>query len=294
MEINEFFNLVKARRQTVLKIVLLVLFIVLVVTFVQPLKYSASSKILLTQDSVVGADAYSISKSNQFLTNTLSQVVYSNSFFEQVLASGFNIDINQFSLNQNRKMKQWNKMVSARPISDTGMIVINVYHQDKYQADQVNQAITFVLKTKHSLYHGLANKVSIKIIDKSTLSDWPVKPNVLVNILIGLFMGVVFSFMFVYVFPNSNFRLWPKKKNKVEDIKDLKQRLTEVEDVYTRGGEDWHKVEDLIEKKQEKEFFKDIPSVLQEKDNDTLKEASIMNRRKDESVDFNGDIKNVI
>ena len=112
MEIKEFFSLIKMRRQTVVKIVLLALLLVLAVTFVQPLKYRASSKLLLTQDSMAGTDAYSISKSNQFLTNTLAQVVYSNSFFEQVMASGFNIEAGQFSDNQNKKMKQWNKMLS--------------------------------------------------------------------------------------------------------------------------------------------------------------------------------------
>ncbi len=286
MEINEFFNLIKTRQRTVLRIVLLILFIVLAVTFVQPLKYCASSKLLLTQDSVVGADAYSISKSNQFLTNTLSQVVYSNSFFEQVLASGFNIEVSQFSTNQNRKMKQWHKMISARPISDTGMIVINAYHQDKYQADQVNQAVTFVLKTRHGLYHGLANKVSIKIIDKSTLSNWPVKPNIIVNIFVGLFLGIIFSFVFVYIFSNSDFKLWPKKKNKSNDSGNLKQRLFEAEKKYV-DNKNWHKVEELIEKKQ-------TEGLSEEELNFFNRDEIVPNNKENDPINFNGDMRNVI
>lgn len=281
MEIKEFFSLIKMRRQTVVKIVLLALLLVLAVTFVQPLKYRASSKLLLTQDSMAGTDAYSISKSNQFLTNTLAQVVYSNSFFEQVMASGFNIEAGQFSDNQNKKMKQWNNMVSARPVSDTGMIVINVYHQDKYQADQINQAITFVLKTRHSLYHGLGNKVSIKIIDKSTLSNWPVKPNIPVNIFVGLFLGIILGSAFVYVFPDSDLRLWPKKKNK-ENLSDLRQQLENVDNFYDNNYRD---VEELLAEKSKEKLSTEEPSFF--KENEFIPQDNGGN-------DFNGNIKNVI
>ena len=201
MGYEQFTNLVKKRKQTILIITVLFLIVVALITFTRPLKYSATSQLLVVQNYGPNTDAYNVSRSNQFLSNLLAQVVYSDSFYEKVQASGFNLASN-FSADPNQRKKEWSQTVYTKAVADTGMIIIKTYHQDKKIADRLNQAIAFTLITKHGQYHGLGDSVQVKIIDNSTLSNWPVKPNVILNLLLGLIVGLAASFYFIYLFPN--------------------------------------------------------------------------------------------
>ena len=202
MEYKQFINLVSKRKQTVLIITVMFLIMVSLVTFLQPLRYSATSTLLVVQNYGPNTDAYNVSRSNQFLSNLLAQVVYTDSFYEQVMTSGYNINKNIFSADINKRKQEWQSMVYTRAIADTGMITIKTYHQDKATADKINQAISYTLMTKHSQYHGLGDNVKIKVINDSTLSSWPVKPNIILNLLLGLMTGLAASLYFVYLFPN--------------------------------------------------------------------------------------------
>jgi capsular polysaccharide biosynthesis protein len=194
----------------------------MIVSFAQPLKYSSESRLLVVQNFPEETDPYAISKSNEYLTSILSKVISSNLFYEDIMDSGFLINRDYFSKNNNTKkeMKNWRKTVYAKPISDSGIIDIKVYHQNKEQLAQIANAINFILKSKHNFYHGAGNNITIKIIDKPIISTWPTKPNVLLNVIIAFIFALVLSLSYIYLFPEKKYdiRLWPKKKNKKDDL----------------------------------------------------------------------------
>lgn len=197
-----------------MSVALAFLIIVLFFTFIQPLKYRATSELLVVQNYNQAADAYTVSRSNYFLSNILAHVVYSDSFFNEVLESGYNINSGAFSQNSNKRKKQWQKLIKTKTINDTGIIAIYAYHQDKEQAFLLNQAVAETLKNKHQEYHGLGDKVAIKIIDKTYITDWPVKPNILLNILFGALIGLAAGAGFAYLFPDQEFRIRLRLKKK--------------------------------------------------------------------------------
>jgi len=213
MEFKAFLNLIGKRKPLILLAIFAFFIIFIGSSLLSPLRYRATTRLLVVQTGNTG-DAYSISRSNQFLSNVLAEVVYSNSFFEQVLASGYNIDKNIFSADPNENMKRWKKIASAQAISDTGTIVINTYHENPYQASQINQAIAFVLKTKHSLYHGLGDKVLVKVIDKTMVSNWPVKPNLILNGILAIVLGFISGLGLIYLYPEKDFKFKEKKSKK--------------------------------------------------------------------------------
>lgn len=215
MEYKQFVNLVSQRKLTVFTITVMFLIAVTLFTFLQPLRYSATSTLLVVQNYGPNTDAYNVSRSNQFLSNLLAQVVYSDSFYGKVMESGYNINKSLFSAEINKRKKEWQNMVYTRAIADTGMITLKTYHQDKATADKINQAIAYTLMTKHSQYHGLGENVKIKVINDSTLSDWPVKPNVALNLILALISGLAASLYFIYLFPVKQFRA---KINKSENV----------------------------------------------------------------------------
>lgn len=204
MDLNQFINLAKKRGKTIFSLMALFLVVGLLVTVAQPFEYGAKSKLLLVQSNVAGVDPYVISKSNGYLSDVLANVVSSNSFFSDVMNSGYHIDQGYFSGREDKIMEKWAETVDAKAINDTGIILINVYHPDRYQADQIAEAVNYILKTKNNQYHG-ADDVSIKVIDQPIVSSWPVKPNIFLNLGLALALGLVFSLSFIYLFPKSEF-----------------------------------------------------------------------------------------
>jgi len=216
MDINKFISLIKAKKQTIASVIILFLAITAIFTFSQPLKYSSESSVLVVQDFPQGTDQFSISKSNEYIGNILAKVVSSNSFYSDVLEAGFNIDRSYFSKNNNinDEMEKWRKTVQAKAKSDTGIIDISVSHPDKEQLNRIALAVNFILQSKHSKYHGLGNKIVIKIIDKPLISAWPTKPNIVLNLLLAAVVGLIVSCYYIYLFQEEsyNLRLWPKSK----------------------------------------------------------------------------------
>jgi len=213
---GDFIDLYKTKKQTVFSIVFLFLVLSTLFTFLQPLKYSTESSMMVVQSFSAGTDPYVASKSNEYLSNVLSNVILSGKFFDDVMASGFDIDKSYFTADPQKKMKRWTQTVSAKAMSNTGIINIGVYHIDKYQSSQISRAINYVLQAKHSEYHGSGNSVSIKIIDQPITSAWIAKPNIPLNIGLGAIFGFVLGLYYIYLFPEAryDFKLFSRSKKK--------------------------------------------------------------------------------
>lgn len=216
LKTTDFIDLYDRKKQTVFSIVFMMFIFSLLFTFVQPLKYSTESSMMMVQSFNAGVDPYTVSKSNEYLSNVLSNVVLSGKFYDDVMASGFDIDQSYFKADPKKRMKNWTQTVSAKAVSDTGIINIGVYHVDKHQSSQIARAINFVLQTKHSDYHGSGSNVTIKIIDQPITSTLIAKPNIPLNLGLGLVLGFILGLYYIYLFPEEryDFKLFLKKKKK--------------------------------------------------------------------------------
>lgn len=217
MNLKEYLKLLGRKKETIFSIVFLVFLASLLLTFIQPLKYSAEERLLIIQNFPTSADPYSFSRSNEFFSNIFAQVIKSKSFFDQTMNTDFQINRNYFFGDSREQMEKWDKTVDARAISDTGIIEITVYHIDKMQAEQIAQAIGYVLKTNHQEYHGAGDKITVKQLDNPIISRLPVKPNIFFNLIFGLAFGFVIALCYIYLLPedeyNLSFFLRRRKKN---------------------------------------------------------------------------------
>lgn len=216
MELKEFLELINKKKQTILSVVLVFLIITVIFTIIQPLEYSTESRLMVVQNFKEGTDPYAAAKSNEYLSSILSKVVISSEFFDEVIVSGYNVDSSYFSSDPKKTMKKWEKMIEAKPVNDTGIIMINIFHKDRYQAEQIANSINYILKTKHTNYHGGGDAVKIKIIDKPITSKWPVKPNIPMNVGFGIFFGLIIALIYINIFPEEEYdvKFFPKKKKK--------------------------------------------------------------------------------
>jgi capsular polysaccharide biosynthesis protein len=182
--------------QTVLMFGLLGLVLALIVSFVQPLKYSSTARLLILQDVGSGVDAYTASRSEERIADNLSTLIYTSTFFDQVVNSGFSIDENIFSDSDSRRRKEWGNTVRATVSRGSGLLSVTAFHQDVNQAEQIVRAISFVLADRVGEYTS-GGDVAISLVDEPLNSRWPVKPNVVVNILSGLVLGMFVGIAYI-------------------------------------------------------------------------------------------------
>lgn len=200
MELNQFLKAVKAKKQAIMTIVLIFLVISLVITFAQPIKYSSRLKLLVVQNvSQTASDPYALAVSNEYLSTILSKVTYSNSFYNRVLNSGFEISADYFGKTTKKQEKIWSKTISVNPLNDTGIITVTAYHKNRAETERIARAVGYVLMTEHSNYHGLGDNLRIKLLDEPITSKYPVKPNLALNLGLAIFLGLIFGLCYVYL-----------------------------------------------------------------------------------------------
>lgn len=183
-------NLLLHHRRPVIITALATMAVVLIISAFFPLKYSATTRLLIIPKSSLGVDPYTAVKSAERVSENLAQIIYTTSFFERVIKAGFNLDQSSFqNVSENKKRKQWQKMVSPQVLRGTALLGLTVFHQDKEQAKQWASAMAYVLATQGFEYTG--GNVDIKIVDTPILSRFPVKPNFVMNGLLGLILGAM-------------------------------------------------------------------------------------------------------
>jgi len=218
------------------------LLIAVLATVSQPFKYGSSVKLLTVYSFKENTDPYVTSKSNEYLSNLLSRIVYSNSFFEKVKKSGFNIDKTYFKGDDRKQMKIWAKTVKSRNVIGTGVIELDVYHTNREQAEQIARAITFIIQTEHSQYHGYGKNVEIKILDKPMTSKYPVKPNILLNLMLAISFGSMFAIVYIYFFP--------EEKHDIKILNRKKKTIIADKVDETQVDDNWSSTADIIEKNE--------------------------------------------
>ncbi len=181
---------------TVVMFGLLGLVLALIISFVQPLKYSSTARLLILQDVGTGTDAYTASRSEERIADTLSTLVYTSTFFDQVMDAGFSIDASIFPDDPSAQRKAWGRTVKATVARGSGLLTVTAYHRDIHQAEQLVRAIAFVLTDRVGEYTSGGN-VAARLVDEPLNSRWPVKPNVVANLLSGFVLGGFVGIAFI-------------------------------------------------------------------------------------------------
>lgn len=157
-------------------------------SFIRPLEYSSTTRILITQELGV-VDAYTASRSAERIADDLASVVYTSTFFDKVMASGYNVDATYFSDDEITRRKQWEKAIAPSVSRSSGMLSLTAYHRDVTQAEELAQAVAYVLTTQGWTYTSGGN-ITVQVVDEPLNSRYPVRPNLFVNGFSGLVLGV--------------------------------------------------------------------------------------------------------
>ena len=190
MNSKELFEIIRERKWLVFWLTVFgaVLFFDLLV--IQTPQYKASSSILVVQKQVEGQDIYSISKSAQYICQILKEGINSDSFFNKVLNSPYQIESSDFSEGIKERRKEWNKSVNVKIVRDLGLLEIDVFYPNREKAENLSLAINNVLENEHDFYHGGGDKVKLKALDNTLVAEKPVS----INLWLGTFFGALLGF----------------------------------------------------------------------------------------------------
>lgn len=165
-------------------------------SFLQPLEYSSTVRILITQE-LGTVDAYTASLSVERIAEDLGEIVHTTSFFDKVLESG-EIDEAYFPENETKRRDRWEETVVASVSRSTGLLTIRAYHTDPAEAEQIASAVADVLISEGWTYTSGSN-ITVQLVDDALNSRWPVRPNILVNAFSGLVLGVVVGVGYILI-----------------------------------------------------------------------------------------------
>lgn len=170
--------------------------LVLAVAFslVQPLRYSSSVKVLITQTNPTGLDPYTAVKSTERIAQNLGAVIYTSAFFNAVVSDP-SVVASYFPEDDIARRKKWEKTVTTVVSPGTGVMDVVAYHTDRNQAATIAVLAAKQLALQAPDLFGFS--VRAQVIDAPITSRFIAKPNFVVNALYGAVAGFLLGLAWV-------------------------------------------------------------------------------------------------
>lgn len=165
-------------------------------SFIGPLEYSSTTRILITQE--LGAvDAYTASRSVERIADDLATAVHTTKFRESVFEDSA-IDLSYFPEDEERLRNKWEKAITTSVLRSTGFLTIKAYHPDVNEAEKLSLAVAEVL-TQEGWTFTSGGNITVQLVDEPLNSRWPVRPNILVNAFSGFILGAIAGIGYILI-----------------------------------------------------------------------------------------------
>ena len=192
-------QLLKKYWYIVVVIVVLITVASFAVSVIQKPEYKSTVRLLVIQKQAGQLDAYTAARSAETVAGILSKMIYTSTFFDQVMSAGFNVNKDSFSSNPEERKKDWKKAVDTQVIEDSGTIQVGIYDENRHQAEQLAYAVAYVMIDKGQEYHGGETQIEIKMVDAPITSEKPVRPSIIRNTGAGFILGLLASLSLIFL-----------------------------------------------------------------------------------------------
>lgn len=164
--------------------------VVVGLSFIPTQLYSSEVSLLIVQKQDNYVDPYTSQKSAEKLGTNLVSVVDTFDFMNRVIATG-QVSADLFSVSTEERRKQWQQIIDAEMVADTGVLRITAYAPTVGEVEDIVLAVAEVLTTNARDYHGGGDTIEIKQIDGPVTSSRTVKPNIPLNGVLAALLGAV-------------------------------------------------------------------------------------------------------
>jgi len=196
---------------------LVIVVLSMALSLIQPLQYRSRVEFLIIQKQSLTMDAYTAARASEKLASSLSTIIRTKSFFDKVMAGNFGIRRSEFPDNEKDLRKYWQKNTLTSIAPESSLLQVNVYHKDKKEANKISLAIASILVNDVNEYYGGGSDIIIKVVNEPLASDYPVRPNIILNSLAGLVIGVVISLGWI-VYQENKKENYQEDKNIISEI----------------------------------------------------------------------------
>lgn len=162
-------------------------------------------------------DTYTASKTANYVTGILGEVVYSDSFINSVYLSDPTLKDN-LGQGSEARQKAWKKSVKTEIMDNKGIMIIDVYGNDKYQVRQLAASIGRVIISQHAQYDGSENRVTIKMIDTPSIYESWYNIRIVGNAGLGFAVGLLIGFTLIVIFPDHKLFAFDKRGRRYPDL----------------------------------------------------------------------------
>jgi uncharacterized protein involved in exopolysaccharide biosynthesis len=163
-------------------------------SFAQPLLYSSTVKLLITQTNTTGLDPYTAIKSTERIAQNLSEIIYTSAFFDTVVNDDA-VDAGYFPVDEIRKRKKWQDAIETSVSPGTGVMSLTAYHTDRNQATTIAVLTAKELAVQAPNYFGFS--VRIQVIDAPLPSRFIARPDFVTNALFGAIVGALLGLAWI-------------------------------------------------------------------------------------------------
>jgi uncharacterized protein involved in exopolysaccharide biosynthesis len=164
-----------------------------------PLQYSSSVRVLITQPNVAGLDPYTAIKSNERIASSLAELLYTTTFFNNILGRAEGFDAGYFPTDERSKRRAWRRSIETAIAAGSGIMTITAYHPDRSQARLLVDAAASELAAQAPNYFGAS--VRVQVIDAPLDSRWYARPDFVRNGSFGLLVGLLAGVAWVLARP---------------------------------------------------------------------------------------------
>ena len=246
----DYLKILKERKRLVIIITCSALILSLILSIIQPFQYSAKTRLLVIP-ATGGMDTYSALKSAEKIGENLSQIIHTTSFFDKVTRENGDLS-NNWSQNEKKRRKQWEKTVETEVIYGTGMVDVTAYHKDKNQAVLLAKSISDVLSREGRNYFGMTG-LQIIMVSSPLPSSFPVRPNLLLNGLIGLILGLLAGIAYTILTYHPAMENLKNAQNKVKTYFN-KEEIVENRDYTKESPQNTEESEEVTNRYEDQKY----------------------------------------
>ncbi len=187
--------------------------------------FCSSADVLISQNQL-GTDYYSLSQSANYLTNILTQSMYSEKFLDEVEAKS-NFPTTFLSNNKVQQIKKWQKIIQIKNNSHLGIMYIKVFGNTQYQTKKLSEAVLDILVNHNSFFLGQDHNITVRVLSGPIVEKNPSFLQIVITSISGFIVGILF-FLFFLIYREE----YKKQENgQIEFI----QKKTIDEDSYTNN-----------------------------------------------------------
>jgi capsular polysaccharide biosynthesis protein len=160
------------------------------ISLLLPLQYRADAQILLISQSRYGVDPYTATKSAERIGENLAQLVETSDFFNKVFAQGdVVLDQSRYQgISEQKRRDRWQRDVDAGVVYGTSVLSLSAYHTSAAEAERLVGALANAMVVHGQTYVG--GDVQMRIVNQPVVTNYPVRPNIMVHIVLGMLAGM--------------------------------------------------------------------------------------------------------